>query len=119
MVRDFTDYGILIDANDMDGPAREHPFQLERCRRRRSGRAVPGSSQGRGEACVWIGNPGSVERVRIRVCAVDGLVDRHGSDRPHVAEIDVDQTRVGVYMEHFTRRSTFERLRIGRAFGSG
>ena len=119
VLRDFTDYGIVIDANDMERTALERPFQLSDVDVAGVARAIPRSSEGRGEACVWIGNPGSVERVRVRRCAWAGLWTGTAATAARFAAIDVDQTRVGVYMEHYTRQSTFERLRIGARVRTG
>ena len=119
VLRDFTDYGIVIDANDMELTALERPFRLSDVDVAGVARAIPRSSQGRGEACVWIGNPGLVERVRVRRCAWTGLWTGTAATKARFAAIDIDQTRVGVYMEHYTRQSTFERLRIGSRVRTG
>ena len=68
---------------------------------------------GRAEACVWIGDAGSVRRVRARSCAWSGLWTGTATRRASFEAIDVDRARTGVYIEHFTRDSTFRALRIG------
>jgi len=113
VVRGFTDYGILVDANDPGRGALAAPFRIRDADVARVGRADPGSSNGRAEACVWIGNTGSVRRVRARACAWAGLWTGTATSGAHVEEVDIDGARTGVYMEHFTRGSTFRRLRIG------
>jgi len=113
VARDFTDYGILVDANDRDRTTLEQRFRLSDLDVAGVTRPVPGSSNGTGEACVWIGNPGIVERVRARRCAWAGLWTGTATTGARFDRIDVDETRTGVYIEHFTRQSTFQRVRVG------
>ncbi len=119
VVRDFTDYGVVVDANDPDRTTLDRPFRLSDVDVSGVARSVPRSSQGRGEACVWVGNPGVVERVRVRRCAWTGLWTGTATTGARFSGIDVDESRTGVYMEHYTRQSTFERLRIGRRVRTG
>ena len=114
VVRDFTDYGVLVDANNRDRTSLARPFELRDLDVAGIKRPVPGSSQGRGEACVWVGNPGVVQRVRARRCGWTGLWTGTAATNGRFTGIDVDETRTGVYLEHFTRQSTFERVRVGR-----
>jgi len=114
VVRDFTDYGVLVDANDRDRTSLTRPFDLRDLDVAGIKRPVPGSSQGRGEACVWVGNPGVVARARARRCGWTGLWTGTATTGARFTGIDVDETRTGVYLEHFTRESTFERIRVGR-----
>jgi hypothetical protein len=119
VLRDFTDYGVVVDANDMDRTTLARPFRLSDVDVAGVARHIPRSSQGRGEACVWIGNPGSVERVRARRCAWTGLWTGTATTGARFDAIDVDQTRTGIYLEHYTRQSTFQRLRIGSRVRTG
>jgi hypothetical protein len=114
VVRDFTDYGVLVDANDRDRTSLTQPFRLDDLDVAGIKRPVPGSSRGRGEACVWIGNPGVVVRARARDCGWTGLWTGTATTGARLTGIDIDQTRTGVYIEHFTRQSIFERVRVGR-----
>ena len=113
VVRGFTDFGVLADANDVDRGKLREPLTVEDVDVARVGRPDPGSSNGRAEACVWIGNTGSVRRVRARSCAWSGLWTGTATHGAAFDEIDVDHTPTGVYIEHFTHDSTFRRLRIG------
>jgi hypothetical protein len=113
VARDFTDYGVTVDANDPALTRLVEPFYLTDVSVAGVGRAVPGSSNGTGEACVWIGNPGVVRRVHVRSCAWTGLWTGTAVTEALFDRIDVDKSRTGVYIEHFTRRSTFEHLRVG------
>jgi hypothetical protein len=114
VVRGFTDYGVLVDANDRDRSSLARPFELRDLDVAEIKRPVPGSSQGRGEACVWVGNPGIVERARARRCGWTGLWTGTAATGGRFAGIDIDEAPTGVYLEHFTRQSTFERIRVGR-----
>ena len=62
---------------------------------------------------MWIGDTGSLRRVRARSCAGAGLWTGSATRRANFEAIDVDDAATGVYLEHFTTDSTFRRLRIG------
>ncbi len=113
VVRNFTDYGVLVDANEPARTELERPFRLADVDVAEVARPLPGSSDGRAEACVWVGNPGVVQRVRARRCAWTGLWTGTATSGAVFDRIDVDRTPTGVYMEHFTRSSRFRRLEIG------
>jgi hypothetical protein len=113
VVRDFTDYGVLVDANDRRRTSLARPFRLRDVDVSSIRRPRPGSSRGRAEASHWVGNPGIVERARVRLCGWTGLWTGTAVTGARLSRIDVDRTRTGVYLEHRTRRSTFERLRVG------
>ena len=113
VVRGFTDYGVLVDANERTRTELERPFRLADVDVAGVARPLPRSSNGTAEACVWVGNPGVVERVRARRCAWTGLWTGTATSGAVFDLIDVDQTPTGVYVEHFTRSSRFRRLEIG------
>lgn len=113
VVREFTDYGVVVDANDPARTRLERPFRLADLDVAGVTRRVPRSSNGTAEACVWVGNPGVVERVRVRRCAWTGLWTGTATTDAVFDQIDVDQTPTGVYIEHFTRTSRFQRLQVG------
>jgi hypothetical protein len=113
VVRDFTDYGVLVDSNDRDRTSLRRPPQLKDLDIAGVSRAEPGSSHGTAEACLWIGNPARVANVRSRRCAWTGLWTGTAATRVHVDGIDIDGTPTGVYIEHFTHASTFNRLLVG------
>jgi hypothetical protein len=114
VAQDFTDYGVVVDANDPALTDIDRPFQLTDVRVEDVTRPVPGSSNGTGEACVWVGNPGVVRRVHVRRCAWTGLWTGTATTDALFDRIDVDDTPTGVYLEHFTRRSTFQHVRVGK-----
>ena len=113
VVRRFQDFGVLVDANERDRPSQREPFQITDLDVAGVARPDPGSSRGRAEACVWIGDTGAVRRVRARSCAASGLWTGSATRRSSFEAIDVDDAATGVYLEHFTTDSTFRGLRIG------
>jgi hypothetical protein len=118
-IRRFTDFGIFVDANQLGRGPLEAPFRIVDADVAHVGRPVPGSSEGRAEACVWIGNTGTVRRVHARSCAWTGLWTGTATQGALVDRFDVDRTPTAVYLEHFTHDSTFRRLRIGRGVRVG
>jgi hypothetical protein len=113
VARNFTNYGVVVDANDPARTSLTRPFELSDIRVSGVARPVPGSSNGTAEACVWVGNQGLVRRVHARDCAWTGLWTGTAATHALFDRIDVDDTPTGVYIEHFTNRSTFQRLRVG------
>ena len=113
VARRFRDFGVLVDANDPERDTSGPGFRLEDVDVAGVARASPGSSMGRAEACVWIGHSGTVRRVRARSCAWSGLWTGTVARRARFEQIDVDRARTGVYLEHFTHKSLFRRLRVG------
>jgi hypothetical protein len=113
IARRFQDFGVLVDANQLHAPASARGFRLRDIDVADVSRPTPGSSNGRAEACVWIGNRGSVRRVRARSCAWSGLWTGTATRGARFDAVDVDDAPTGVYIEHFTHDSIFSRLRIG------
>jgi hypothetical protein len=112
-VRRFTDFGVLADANDLGRGELRDRLILEDVDVAGVARTDPGSSNGRAEACIWIGNSASVRRVRVRSCAWTGVWTGTATYGAAFDQIDVDRAPTGVYLEHFTHDSTFRRLRVG------
>jgi hypothetical protein len=114
----FASYGVVVDPNDV-GYRTRSPFALSDLTISRVRRLVQGSSDGRAEACLWLGSPGTVRRVDVRRCGITGIwtgTAMHGS---HVADATIDRAPVGIYIEHYTSNTTFERLRVGPNVGRG
>jgi hypothetical protein len=114
----FRSYGIVVDPNDVAYRTRS-PFALSDLTIARVRRPVQGSSNGRAEACLWLGSPGTVRRVEVRRCGITGIwtgTAMHGS---HVADATIDRAPVGIYIEHYTTSTTFDRLRVGPNVGRG
>jgi hypothetical protein len=119
VARGFTGYGVFVDANDTRRGVLADPFRLEDVDVSDVVARPPGSSNGRAEACIWIGNTGTVHRARVRRCGWSGLWTGTAAHRATFDRIDVDDVRTGVYVEHFTHDSRFRRLRIGRGVRFG
>jgi hypothetical protein len=113
VARGFRSYGVLVDANDPRRGVLGRPFRLEDVDVSDVSHRRRGASNGRAEACIWVGNTGVVRRVRARSCGLTGLWTGTAAKRALFDGIDVDGATTGVYLEHFTHHSTFRRLRIG------
>ncbi len=118
VARRFLSYGVLVDPNDFNFRTRS-PFSLRDLTISRVGRRVPGSSNGTAEACLWLGSSGRVQRVRVRGCAITGIWTGTAMKRSLIQDAIVDRTRVGIYIEHFTTSTVFQRLRIGPSVTRG
>ena len=111
VARDFSDYGVLVDANEPDADTGTR-FLLEDLDVANVSRRPPRSANGTAEACVWIGNTGIVRRVRVRNCAWMGVWTGTSATKVLVEDVDVDRTPTGIYIEHFTRDSTFQAIHV-------
>src|SRR5207249_2254396 len=112
VVRDFIDWGVLVDANIPNLVVAAPPL-LEDLNVANVSRAVPYSSNGTSEACVWLGNTGIVRRALLRNCAWEAVWTGTAANGVLAEDLNMDYTRVGVYMEHFTSNSTFQRIWTG------
>ena len=111
-VRNFTVNGITVDAN-VQNLAVATPALLQDLDVANVSFAVPKSSNGTAEACVWLGNSGTVRRALIRNCAWTGLWTGTAATGSVLEDLDINVAAAGVYIEHFTTNSTFQRMRIG------
>lgn len=83
-------------------------------------RPSPGASNGTAEAGVWIGHPVTegVRRIRVRNASWSGIETVNNSWNTTFSDLDIDMSgpfssaAVGVYLEHFNYRNTFERFSI-------
>ena len=109
----FRSYGVVVDPNDV-GYRTRSPFALSDLTISRVSRPVHGSSNGRAEACLWLGSPGHGAAGRASAgAAITGIwtgTAMHGS---RVVDATIDRAPVGIYIEHYTTNTTFERLRVG------
>jgi hypothetical protein len=110
VARNFTDYGVLVDANRPDADVGR--FLLQDIDVANVSRRPPRSANGTAEACVWVGNTGIVRRVRVRNCAWMGVWTGTSATGTLVEHVDVDRTPTGIYIEHFTTKSTFQRIHV-------
>ena len=118
VARGFSNYGIVVDANDLS-PSASRRFWISDLDVAHVSRRVRGSSEGRAEACVWIGNSGTVRRVRAADCAWTGLWTGTATRKSTFEDIDVARAPTGVYIEHFTRDSVFRRVRVRQSVKTG
>lgn len=116
-VRNFISYGVF--AATSGGASISTPALLEDLDVSGVSRAVPNSSNGTAEACVWLGNSGTVRRAVLRDCSWMGLWTGGQNTRALHEDLDIDRTSTGVYLEHFTTGSTFQRIRIGSGVTDG
>jgi hypothetical protein len=117
-VRNFRVNGITVDAN-VQNMVMVTPVLLEDLDVANVSFAVPKSSNGTAEACVWLGNTGTVRRALIRNCAWQGLWTGTADAGSTHEDLDIDGTPTGVYVEHFTTGSTFQRMSIGTGVSTG
>jgi hypothetical protein len=118
VARRFQSYGVVVDPNDTSYQART-PFSLRDLTISRVSRPVPGSSNGRAEACLWLGSPGKVRRVSVGRCAISGIWTGTATHGSRIEDAFIQRSRVGIYIEHFTTNTTFERLRVGPGVSRG
>ncbi len=114
----FRSYGVAVDPNDV-GYRTRAPFSLADLAISKVRRSVRGSSNGRAEACLWLGSRGTAQRISARRCGITGIwtgTAMHGS---RISDATIDRAPVGIYIEHFTTSTTFERLRVGPNVGRG
>ena len=117
-VRDFRVDGILVDAN-VQNMIVTTPVLLEDIDVANVSYAVPKSSNGTAEACIWLGNTGTVRRAHLRNCAWMGLWTGTADAGSLHEDLDIDTSPVAVYIEHFTTASTFQRMDIGPSVTTG
>jgi exopolysaccharide biosynthesis polyprenyl glycosylphosphotransferase len=119
VAREFSQYGVVVDANELNPGSSTGRFSIADVDVAGVSRPVPGSSEGRAEACVWIGNSGTVRRVRAARCAWTGLWTGTATRGSRFEDIDVARAPTGVYIEHYTHNSVFRRLRIRPSVRTG
>jgi hypothetical protein len=108
----FRGYGVVVDPNQF-GYRAHRPFVLRDLTISGVQRPVRGSSNGRAEACLWLGSPGTVRRVSVRKCGITGIWTGTATRGSLVMDATVDRAPVGIYIEHYTTGTTFARLRVG------
>jgi hypothetical protein len=118
-VRNFTGWGINVDANVLDRTVLRPPL-VEDVVATDVTRVVPQSSNGTSEACVWIGNTATVRRVFAARCAWEGIWTGTASKGAVLEDIRVVESETGVYAEHYNSAgTTFRRLDIGPSVKRG
>ena len=118
VARRFVSFGIVVDPNDFNYTTKS-PYSLRDLTISGVSRRVPGSSNGTAEACLWLGSPGTVQRVSVRNCAISGIWTGTAMKSSRIEDATIERSRVGIYIEHFTTGTTFRRLRFGAGVTRG
>ena len=114
VARGFTSYGVLRRFEPAR-PGRHAPARGARGRGHRTGGAPRAALRERPRRGVPLDREHRAGAAGAdQVCAWSGLWTGTASIGSTFDQIDVDGTKTGVYIEHFTHNSTFRRLRIGR-----
>jgi hypothetical protein len=127
VVKNFTDYGVFYmtyyPAYSTDSPTT--PPDVEDCTISGIYRAARGSSDGTAEAGVWAGVHSTVRRVKITDTGWMGLWTGGNCNDALFSDLTIDDVHgtssvagVGIYVEHYTRRSVFQNLQIGPTSGA-
>ena len=77
-----------------------------------------GSNNGKSEACMWIGVTVTVRRVRLQNCGWMGLWTGSNANNARFSDLTILDTDKGIYVEHWTRNTIFERFQIGPLTGT-
>lgn len=118
-VSDVLDYGVFVHAfgNVAYTVSPRVPPVVEDCEIKNVYRSPRASNNGRSEACLWVGVQASVKRIRMRNCGWMGLWTGGNTNNATFSDLMIEDTDVGIYLEHWTRRSLFERFQIGPTKG--
>lgn len=119
VVSDVTDYGIFVHAFS-DGVytvTPRVPPVIEDCTIKGVYRNARASNNGKSEACLWVGMKATVARVNMRNCGWMGLWTGGNTNNATFSDLMIEDTDIGIYIEHWTRNSTFERFLIGPLTG--
>ena len=108
----FRSYGVLVDPNNVKYRT-QVPFVLSDLTISRVRRPLRGSSNGRAEACLWLGSRGITKRVSVRRCGISGIWTGTATHGSRVVDATINRAAVGIYIEAYTTGTTFKRLRVG------
>jgi len=106
---DFTDFGIRA----LGGVTLLSPILLEDINVARISRAVAGSSGGTAEGCIWLANTATLRRALLRSCTVAGVWTGATNRGSLLEHLDIDDTGVAIYMEHYTTGVTVQYMHVG------
>jgi hypothetical protein len=112
VARNFLDWGVLVDPNDVSLRLASPPT-IEDVDSANVSQQVPRSSNGTSEACVWLGVTATVRRIKTRNCAWEGLWVGSGTRDSVFEDLNLDDSGIGIYVEHFATDSTFRRVHVG------
>ena len=112
VARNFHDWGVIVDPGNASYTPSTAPL-LEDVDSAHVTWPVARGSNGTSEACVWIGVMATVRRVKTRDCAWEGLWVGSGTHDATFEDLDLNDSGIGIYVEHFARNSTFRRVYAG------
>ena len=118
IVQNLRAYGILVDENVQNATVATPPI-LEDISVAHVSEPTARPSNGTAEACIWLGVTGTLRRAKVRDCAWDGFWSGTSFSNGTVSDLDVDQTPVGLYLEHYSTGSTYQRLLVGSNVSTG
>ncbi len=111
-IRDFGDFGILVDANSPGLIPAIAPL-LEDVDVAGVGRAPQAAASGRAEACLRFGNTVTVRRAQVRSCAWAGIWTGSMSVDSVLERLDIDNARFGLFLDGGTIGAAFRHVRLG------
>src|SRR5919198_901889 len=112
VARDFRDWGLIVDPNQASYTPTTPPL-LEDVDAANVTWPTRRGSNGTSEACVWVGVKAVVHRLKARNCAWEGLWVGAGTRNSVFEDVDLNDTGIGIYVEHFATNSTFRRIHAG------
>jgi hypothetical protein len=112
VARDFRDWGVILDPNQSSYTPAVPPV-VEDVDSANVTWPTPRASNGTAEACVWIGVKAVVRRIKTRNCAWEGLWVGSGTRDSVFEDLDVNDSGIGIYIEHFASNTTFRRIHAG------
>lgn len=112
VARDFRDWGVIVDPNTPSYTPATPPV-LEDVDSANVSWPDARASNGTAEACVWVGVKAVVRRLKARNCAWEGLWVGTGTRDSVFEDLDLNDTDIGVYIEHFASHTTFRRVHAG------
>jgi len=129
VIRNVTDYGVFFEVPYPDYYRFEPtiPTLVEDVDVAGVHRSSRGSANGTAEAGIWAGNKSTVRRIRVRDTGWMGIWTGGNCNDALFEDFNIDDIHgtipgsgalmsVGVYVEHYTRRTVFRRFKLG---GSG
>lgn len=112
-LRDYTQYGLGAMGWDSGHPVPQaRPFTVRDLEIENVGK-MPPEMDGRGEACLWLGNTCKVHRVSLTNGTWMALWTGAACDKSVITDVTIPYTpNVGIYCEHETTNTRFSRLKI-------
>jgi hypothetical protein len=112
VARNFRDWGVAVDTNVASYTPTTQPL-LEDIDSANVTWPVARASNGTSEACVWVGVTATVRRIKTSNCAWEGLWVGSGTRNSVFEDLHIDDSGVGIYIEHFATGSVFRRADVG------